>query len=442
MNVSVQYQIRGDSSNLIAASVEDGIRSSRLRAGERLPTVRALAARLRVSPTTVAAAYNALRARGLVHGSGRRGTVVNRRPPLLTRAVFPAPLPGLRNLADGGPDPALLPKLKPYLARLDGVQGRYGDAENRAELLKLAARQFRSDGVAADSIAVVSGALDAVERVLQAHLRPGDVVAVEDPSYTGVLDLVAAMALVTEPVAIDDSGPIAADLNRALKLGAKAFIVTPRAQNPSGAALDRKRAAELRHVLAAFPQLVLIEDDHAGLVSGAPAITLSGGRAHWATVRSVSKSLGPDLRVSVMAGDALTVARVQGRQGLGPRWVSHILQDLVAAIWADAKTPALLETAADTYANRRRALIEALAEHGIEARGRSGLNVWVPVAEEAAVANAMAAKGWAIRAGECYRIKSAPGIRVTVSTLALEDARRFAGDLAEAIRPRARAQSA
>jgi DNA-binding transcriptional MocR family regulator len=442
MNVSVQYQIRGDSSNLIAASIENGIRGGKLSVGERLPTVRALAGRLRVSPTTVAAAYNALRVRGLVHGSGRRGTVVNRRPPLLTRAVFPPPAVGLRNLADGGPDPALLPRLKPYLARLDGIPGRYGDAENRAALVKLAARQFKSDGVAADSIAVVSGALDGIERVLQAHLRPGDLVAVEDPSYTGVLDLVAALALVTEPVAIDDSGPNPADLKRALKLGAKAFILTPRAQNPSGAALDRKRGAELRHVLSTFPEVVLIEDDHAGPVSGAPAVTLSAGRQHWATVRSVSKSLGPDLRVSVMAGDALTVARVQGRQSLGPRWVSHILQDVVAMMWADVETPALLKKAADTYAHRRRALIEALANHGIEARGCSGLNVWVPVAEEAAVANAMASKGWAIRAGECYRIKSAPGIRVTVSTLPPEDARKLAADLAESIRPRSHGQSA
>jgi DNA-binding transcriptional MocR family regulator len=442
MNVSVQYQIRGHSGNQIAASVEQGIQSGGLRPGQRLPTVRALAARLGVSPATVAAAYNALGVRGLVHGSGRRGTVVNRRPPLLTRALYPPPGPGLRNLADGGPDPAMIPSLKPYLARLDGVPGKYGDAENRAALVELAARQFRSDGVGAESIAVVSGALDAVERVLQVHLRPGDVVAVEDPSYTGVLDLVAALALVAEPVAIDDGGPIAADLNRALKLGAKAFIVTPRAQNPSGAALDRKRAAELRLVLARFPEVVLIEDDHAGPVAGAPAITLSGGRERWATVRSVSKSLGPDLRVSVMAGDALTVARVHGRQSLGPRWVSHILQDLVTMMWADAKTSARLDTAANVYAERRRTLIEALADHGIEARGRSGLNVWIPVAEEAAVVNAMAAKGWAIRAGECYRIKSAPGIRVTISTLTAEDARRFAADLADSIQPRSHSQSA
>jgi DNA-binding transcriptional MocR family regulator len=442
MNVSVHYQIRGHSGNQIAASIEHGIQSGGLNPGQPLPTVRALAARLRVSPATVAAAYNELGVRGLVHGSGRRGTLVNRRPPLLTRAVFAPPAPGLRNLADGGPDPAMLPSLKPYLAQLDGVPGKYGDPENRAALVRLAARQFKSDAIGAESIAVVSGALDGVERVLQAHLRPGDAVAVEDPSYTGVLDLVAALALVAEPVAIDDWGPLAADLNRALKRGAKAFIVTPRAQNPSGAALDRKRAAELRHVLAGYPEVVLIEDDHAGPVAGAPAITLSGGRERWATVRSVSKALGPDLRVSVMAGDALTVARVQGRQSLGPRWVSHILQDLVTMMWADAKTPVLLQRAADTYAERRRALIEALAEHGIEARGRSGLNVWVPVAEEAAVVNAMTAKGWAVRAGESYRIKSAPAVRVTISTLTAEDARRFAADLADSIRPRSHAQSA
>ncbi|HYL57394.1 MAG TPA: aminotransferase class I/II-fold pyridoxal phosphate-dependent enzyme [Candidatus Acidoferrales bacterium] len=442
MNVSVQYQIRGDSGNQIAASIEDGIRSGRLNAGDTLPTVRALAARLRVSPTTVAAAYNALRVRGLVHGSGRRGTVVNRRPPLLMRTPLRAPAPGLRNLAEGGPDPTLLRSLRPYLVRLEGGPGQYGDAENRKRLLDLAARQFKHDGIASESIAVVSGALDAVERVLQAYLRPGDLVAVEDPSYTGVLDLVAALGLVAEPCAMDDYGILPTELNRALKRGVKACIVTPRAQNPTGAALDRKRAAELRKVLVHYPDIVVIEDDHAGQVAGAAAITLTAGRERWATVRSVSKSLGPDLRVSVMAGDPLTVARVQGRQSLGPRWVSHILQDLVAALWADPKTSAMFKTAADAYAHRRRALIEALAAYGIAARGRSGLNVWIPVAEEAELVQAMAAKGWAIRAGESYRIKSPPGIRVTISTLAPDDARRFGADFAASMRPTSHAQSA
>jgi DNA-binding transcriptional MocR family regulator len=444
MNVPAHYQIRGESSNQISSSIEDAIRTGRLAAGEHLPTVRALAARLKVSPTTVAAAYNSLRVRGLVHGSGRRGTVVNRRPALATthRSTGAPSRKGLRNLAEGGPDRALLPALKPYLARLAGDPGQYGDDENRPELLRLATRQFKNDGIAICALAVVSGALSGIERVMQAYLSPGDIVAVEDPSYTGVLDLIAAMGLIAEPIELDDSGPLPAEMKRALKRGAKACIVTPRAQNPTGATLDKKRATELRAVLAHYPEVLLIEDDHAGPSAGAPPITLSTGRPRWALVRSVSKSLGPDLRVGLMAGDEQTIARVQGRQSLGPRWVSHILQDLVAMLWDDPATPDLMKKAALTYATRRDALIGALADYGIEAHGRSGLNVWIPVAEESAVVQAMAEKGWAIRAGESYRVKSAPAVRITISTLTPAESQRLAKDLADAIRPRLRTQSA
>jgi DNA-binding transcriptional MocR family regulator len=434
MNVSVHYHVRGDSSNAISADIEEAIRAGRLRSGEHLPTVRDLAKKLRVSPTTVSAAYTALRVRGLVRGAGRRGTIVNRRPPLVAPAAAEPP-PGARNLAEGGPDPKLLPPLKPAISSIAGEPGRYGDSENLAELLESARRQFREDGIAAESIAVVSGALDGIERVLGAHLRPGDIVALEDPSYTGVLDLVAAMGFIAEPVAMDEFGMLPRELERTLGLGASAVVITPRAQNPTGAALDRRRAAELRAICARHRGLLAIEDDHAGAVAGAPALSITAGLDHWAIARSVSKSLGPDLRLAILAGDPLTIARVEGRLRLGPRWVSRLLQGIVAAMWAEPKTWSALKTAADTYASRRQALIRALATHGIEAFGRSGLNVWVPVAEESGVVQRLARAGWAVRAGEIYRIKSAPGIRITVAGLTLADAVRLARDFAEALRP-------
>src|SRR6185437_84762 len=123
-------------------------------------------------------------------------------------------------------------------------------------------------GVRGGSLCVVSGALDGIERVLDAHLRPGDRVAVENPGYAALFDLLRARGLALEPVAIDERGMRPDALSRALRRGACAAIVTPRGQNPTGATLDAPRAAELREVLASAPQTLVIEDDHLGSVAG------------------------------------------------------------------------------------------------------------------------------------------------------------------------------
>jgi DNA-binding transcriptional MocR family regulator len=425
--VIVQKYISGTTSVNIAASVEGAVANGRAPAGSLLPPVRALAAQLSVSPATVAAAYRLLQDRGVIVSDGRRGTRVRPAPPLAmpSELAYPA---GVRDLAAGNPDPALLPRLP----RLDLDQRLYGEEVNDPELLELAREQFRGDGVPAEHVTVVSGALDGIERVLREHLRAGDRVAVEDPSFTGVLDLLNALSLVAVPVAVDDEGLLPSGLKKAIRV-CEAAIVTPRAQNPTGAALTPKRARELRAVLAARPGLVIIEDDHAGPAAGAAYVTIiDRQRQTWAVVRSVSKWLGPDLRVAVMAADPRTHARVQGRQTLGARWVSHILQRLVVSIWRDRIT----QRAGRVYAERREALLRALRERGIAGRGASGLNVWIPVAEESATITALLQLGWAVKAGERYRIASPPAIRVTIATLQPKEAARFADDLAKVIGPR------
>lgn len=425
--MSVQKYINGTTSVNIASSVEAAVASGRAAAGSLLPPVRALAAHLAVSPATVAAAYRLLQDRGVIVADGRRGTRVSPAPPIALPADVSLP-PGVRDLSSGNPDPALLPRLP----RLTVDQRLYGEELNEPALLELAREQFRADRLPAEHVTVVSGALDGVERVLREHLRAGDRVAVEDPSFTGVLDLLSALSLVAVPVAVDDQGLLPAPLKKAIR-SCDAVIITPRAQNPTGAALTPKRARELRAVLATRPQVVVIEDDHAGPAAGADYVTtIDRQRESWAVVRSVSKWLGPDLRVAVMASDARTHARVQGRQTLGARWVSHILQRIVVRIWGDCIT----ERAGDVYRERREALLRALRERGIAARGASGLNVWIPVAEESATASALLQLGWAVKAGERYRIASPPAIRVTIATLQPKEAARFADDLAKVIAPR------
>lgn len=429
--MTTQYQITGDTARELEGSVEDAIRAGGLRPGEPLPTVRGLASDLGVSPATVAAAYRELRRRGLVAGAGRAGTRVRAAPPIASRPPLSVP-PGARDLRTGGPDPALLPPLPPLRAT-----GRlYGEPAVSPALGRVARERLAADGIDTSHLAVVGGALDGVERVLGAHLRPGDTVAVEDPGYGAVLDLVVALGLEVTPLHVDERGAVPEALARALESGARAAVLTPRAQNPTGAAWDGRRAGELAAVLRRHPGALVIEDDHAGPAAGTPALTVCRGLPTWATVRSVSKWLGPDLRVAVLAGDATTVSRVEGRQALGAGWVSHLLQDSVARLWSDPAIGALLERAAQTYGRRRRALTAALAAEGLVATGSSGLTAWVPVRDEHSVVEGLVERGWAVTPGERFRIASPPGIRIAFATLAEDEAPELARALADCIRRR------
>jgi DNA-binding transcriptional MocR family regulator len=410
---------------------------------EQLPTIRELASALHVSPVTVTAAYRLLRARGLAVGHRRRGTRLRApvlpQPPALRSASV---ADGVVDLATGNPDLDLLPPIDAALRGLQGDKHLYGDPAELRALIAFATAEFEADGIPASAVTITSGALDAIERVLREHARPGDRVLIEDPTLPAFIDLIASLDLVPQPCAMDDDGLMPDAFDRALTTPVKAALVTPRAQNPTGAAMSAKRAADLSRVLRRRSHVALIEVDPVGPVSGAPAVTLTESPPErWVSVKSTSKFLGPDLRVAVVAGDATTIARVERRQSLGVRWVSHLLQRLTLALWSDPSSGRRLARAADVYSQRRAALIDALAAHGIPARGRSGFNVWIPVREETTTVRALAERGWGVAAGERFRLRSAPAIRVTTSTLLPEDARRFAADVSAILRSRGTANA-
>lgn len=408
-----------------------------LRPGQLLPPMRELAGALGVNPNTVAAAYRTLRERGVIETDGRRGSRVRSKPATTGRGFIRVDVPeGVRDVAGGNPDAALLPALAPAFAwaaaRNDREPVLYGHAPVDPELARTARADLDADGVPAGAVAVTSGSLDAVERVLAAHLKPGDSVAVEDPGWGSLLDLVPALGLRTVPVGLDDDGPLPEDLRRALRAGARALIVTDRAQNPTGAAMSAARARALRAVLREHPQTLLVEDDHGHRIVDLPLHPLAGVTRHWAFVRSAAKAYGPDLRFAVLTGDATTLDRVRGRQRLGPGWVSLITQRAVLRLWADdAVDP---RAAARAYGGRRDALIAALAARGVEARGRSGLNVWIPVPDETGAVARLLHAGWAVAPGARFRIEAPPGIRITVSTLTSDEVEPLADAVAAAVR--------
>jgi DNA-binding transcriptional MocR family regulator len=387
-----------------------------------------LAAALEVSPSTVAAAYRTLKQRGFVVTDRGHGTSVAPLPPVRVKRVAELPQ-GVRDLRSGNPDLRLLPPLAEVFARVEPTHKLYGVSVKLPELASRAEDVFVRDGIRGD-VAVTGGALDAIERTLQSELRVGDRVVLEDPSWPRIADLVHALGLGVEPVPVDRNGLDPNQLDAALRRGARAVITTPRGQNPTGAAVDPARGRALRAVVAGHPDVLVIEDDYVANVAGAPYVPVHHTDGRWVVVRSLSKVLGPDLRIALVAGDPLTISRIEGRQRLGPGWVSHILQQVAAVLLADKATAKLLTHAERVYAERRQALISALATKGLEAAGDSGLGVWLPLADEAAAVRELLVQGWAVSPGERYRFDTTPGIRITTAALELHEAEQLADAIA------------
>lgn len=401
----------------IVADVESRIAAGQLEPGDRLLSVRSAALELSVAPNTVAAAYRQLRDRGVVVGKGRQGTSVAHRTAIVVAPTAPVP-PGTIDVMTGEPDPQMLPNLERALGlAARAPQVMYGGQLVLDPLAQAARRWLRADAILASNLTITSGAMDAIERVLVEHLRFGDRIGIEDPGHSPVLELVATMGLKAVPIALDDEGISPGGLGAALDAGIQALIVTPRAQNPTGAAFSHRRVAQLDRLLDQHPSVLVIEDDHAGPVSGVALAGLSRERPAWAVVRSVSKSLGPDLRLALLAGDPETIDRVQARLARGPGWISHLLQRTVATLLDDPATATLIDQAADRYRANREHLISKLAAGGVVAVGASGLQVWIPVSEEQPVLEALRDAGYALRGGAPYRSDSAPAVRVTVAAL-------------------------
>jgi DNA-binding transcriptional MocR family regulator len=418
----------------IVSAVEHAVDDGVLAAGARLAPIRSFAADLGVNANTVSAAYRTLQRRGVVEASGRRGTRIRARPATAPREqIRVEPPPGAVDLSSGNPDPALLPPLDEAVA--EAAWGTapvlYGDPQEVAELVEAAASDFVADGAPQSPVTVTSGTLDALEKAFQAHLRPGDAVAVEDPGWHALLDLLPLLGLRPVGMALDDAGPLPAELERALHEGVRAVVLTSRAQNPFGSAVDAARAAQLRELLWRRPEVFTVEDDHGYAFTSQRFHTTAGSTRHWMITRSPSKAFGPDLRTAVVTGDATTVDRIRARQRITQGWTPHLLQRAAARLWTHGRA----ERAEVTrhYDRRRTTLLHALAESGVDAHGASGLNVWVQVPDEAAVVSRLLNRGWVAATGARFRLQAPPGIRITTAVLDPAEAQALATDLAAAL---------
>ncbi|QMJ04407.1 transcriptional regulator PtsJ [Citrobacter freundii] len=428
--------IDGKTANEIFDSIRQHITTGALVAGDTLPPVRDLATVLNVNRNTVAAAYKRLVTTGLALSQGRNGTVIK-------GVSSPVALEGgnpdtpLTDLSGGNPAPSRLPDLSHYFAKINKHPRLYGD-EVVSPGLKTWATQWMQDVLPGPGeIDITSGAIDAIERLLCAHLLPGDSVAVEDPCFLSSINMLRYAGYSASPVSVDSEGMQPDMLELALQKGARAVIITPRAHNPTGCSLSAIRAARLQDILSRYPQTLVIIDDHFALLSASPLYPVIAPQTkHWAVIRSMSKTLGPDLRLAIVASDPDTSAKLRLRLNAGSQWVSHLLQDLACACLSDENYQRTLVQTQQFYASQQQKLSKALQQQGIELAAGDGLNLWLPLQTHSqSLAFALAKAGWLVREGEVFGINApSHGLRITLSTLDDHDITRLAADIHQALK--------
>lgn len=458
----------------IAEAIESAIVSGRLRSGERLSTVRELAVQLGVSGTTIAAAYNLLSEKGWIRSEVGRGTFVTspqiggtfvgtskernnlsmigssplvtdspaktrrfgvsrvvpwRRRALMSSASrLRATYPDLADCSTGRPDPALLPLgvlqrvWKEVVDSTSHAELQYAGPEPVEELVKELLPRLASDNVPARSVDLVVGSsaqqlMVLTLQVLSSASAHSEVtVAVENPGYPTIFDTYERAGHRLVGIEVDEFGAVPASLDAALRDGATAILLTPRAHNPTGASWSVDRAATLADVIADHPGTLVIEDDHfAGITTTRPGSLLADNRIEDRVVyiRSFSKSIAPDLRIAVAVARPRLRMLLTEAKSFADGWTSRIAQRSLARALADEELDGLLDSAAAAYAQRRiaaaRELHTAFAHLGGGAwSGADGVNIWVHLpsgSDSIHVIEQSAAMGVLVAPGEPFFIR-------------------------------------
>lgn len=327
----------------IAESIAGDIEAGRLRAGQRLPTHRQLAARLGVNLTTVTRAYNEAHRRGLIEAGVGRGTFVRQHPAEIrpgpaaqvagagvavdmTMNVPPQPRgAALRERMARGFSTVLA---RPdFLALLSYVESP-GSERDRAAGGRLL--RGRLGEVPAERILVCAGAQAALMVIATTLLRRGDLVLAESLAYPGFRALAAHLGLRLEGVAIDGEGLVPEALDEACAREApRALFCVPTLHNPTTATMSLARRQAVAAVLRRHG-VPVIEDDAYGLLPGTspqPLATLVPELAFY--VAGLAKCIAPGLRIAyLVAPDGAAASRLA--QGI--RATTHMTPPLMVAL--------------------------------------------------------------------------------------------------------------
>lgn len=380
----------GPRADAIADAIGADIAVGRLRTGDRLPTQRALAQALGVSPNTVMRAYAEATRRGYLEGQVGRGTYV--RPSGTAALRVPAdpltrPQGGPVDLSVSLPfigeaGQALAHTLAELSAERDlaGFLDR-GTPALHARQAAAAAGWVTGLGLTADPecLVVTNGAQHGILVAMLALLRPGDALLTERLTYAPVRALARRLRLRVVALDMDDEGVLPESLEAACRDGsAKLLYCTPTLQTPTTATMGEDRRRRIARIAAAH-DLVVVEDDVFGFLPPSrpsPLAAFLPGRTVFVT--SVSKSMAPGLRVGYLLAPSAMLPALRTAVAMSS-WMPPPLTAEVARRWIEDGTADRLNQSQRAHAARRQGMARRLlGDHPFRADGH-GLHVWLPL---------------------------------------------------------------
>ncbi len=404
----------------VADKVERLIRNGTLRSGERIPSVRRASEQHGVSVTTAVQAYLELENRGLIEARPKSGFFV--RPLVQSRVGEPkqskpasavtavtvgslqsrlfeaAQMPGVVPFGGAAPGAELLPTVKlnrilASVARSAGERGVSYDMPPGAEPLRREIVKRLLDAgsnLSPDEIITTSGGTEALMLCLRAVTRPGDVVAVEAPSYFGVLHAVEEMGRKAVEIPMHPRDGMDLDVLERIveEHRVAACVAVPNFSNPLGSLMPDENKERLVEILARR-EVPLIEDDifgelHFGLHR--PRVAKSYDKKGLVMLcSSFSKTLAPGYRVGWVA-PGRWFARVKALKLTSTLATATLPELAIAEFLANGGYDYYLRSVRRTYAElveRMSAAITASFPPGIKiTRPRGGFVLWIELPKE------------------------------------------------------------
>jgi len=384
----------------IARAIADDIRRGRLRPGDAMPGTRALARTLRVHRNTVIAAYAELTAEGWITTQSGRGTFVSTvlpdpRPRRFAPVVqpFEAGRPVSFDLAPGvdvtecpstlgaafnltgWPDLRLVPATALARAWRRAIEGRgrqalaYGKPQGHPRLRAAIASMLnatRGLALTESRVLITRGTQGALTVIAHGLLRPGDVIAVEDPGYRRGWQALTLTGARVVPIPVDAHG-LSTDALAAVAANEprlRAVFVTPHHQFPTTVTLSPQRRLQLLEIARAH-RVAIVEDDydHEFHYDGRPILPLASADAHGSViyVGSLSKTLAPGLRLGYIASQDDVIAHLTGYRALLETQGDPVLESAVAELLEDGEVQRHVRRMRRIYRGRRDAMAGFLA---------------------------------------------------------------------------------